>query len=93
MKEDIADAVAGAEEPAPEKEKAQKARPPRGMDFNDVLLRAPSSLPPEGEGGAERRKGDVEDECGSPSSTSPFRPSGTFPLRGKVGRYVGREML
>ncbi len=41
-------------------------------------------LPPEGEGGAERRMGDVEDGLLRSSSTFPIRHSVTFPLRGKV---------
>ena len=32
--------------------------------------------------------GDVEDGLLGSSSTSPFRPSGTFPLRGKAN-YLG----
>ncbi|MCW5747368.1 MAG: phosphatase PAP2/dual specificity phosphatase family protein [Alphaproteobacteria bacterium] len=46
------------------------------------------SLPPEGEGGAKRRKGDVQTDSNpalavATDPASPFRPSGTFPLRGK----------
>jgi hypothetical protein len=46
------------------------------------------ALPPEGEGGAQRRKGDAGHAGangieGAIHRTSPFRPSGTFPLRGK----------
>ncbi len=48
------------------------------------------NLPPEGEGGAQRRKGDVRSKTvlrpeSAAGRTSPFRPSGTFPLRGKGG--------
>ncbi|MBX3502515.1 MAG: amylo-alpha-1,6-glucosidase [Alphaproteobacteria bacterium] len=38
-----------------------------------------------------RRKGDVEDGLLRSSSTSPFRPSGTFPLRGKEEFFDARR--
>jgi hypothetical protein len=55
-----------------------------------VIERDVPDLPPEGEGGAQRRIGDASDDLGAPS-TSPFRPSGTFPLRGKEGHGAGTE--
>jgi len=57
-----------------------------------------SSLPPEGEGGAQRRMGDVRtDSMSAPGAAidraSPIRPSGTFPLRGKEPRPWKRAAL
>jgi len=53
------------------------------------------TLPPEGEGGAKRRKGDVAPEsmlapAAADDQASPFRPSGTFPLRGKGDLLPGQ---
>jgi len=42
-----------------------------------------NSLPPEGEGGAQRRKGDVKDGLPRSSSTSPIRPVGHLPPPGE----------
>jgi multidrug efflux pump len=56
------------------------------------ILPTSKSLRPEGEGGALCRKGDdrtgaISDHGATDVAPSPFRPSDTFPLRGKEGHH------